>query len=80
MTSPDKPIPFFTHDAAHYDPDHEIWINVRGGASVCIKRTDEGIVVDVLSQSGNVAASTYAFFDSELYDGTPECFSGEGAP
>ena len=58
--------PFFTVDQANSDGD-AMWINVTGGGSVCIKRTDEGIVVDVLPQDGDPVTGTYAFW-GELHN------------
>ena len=57
--------PFFTVDQANCD-EETMWINVTGGGSVCIKRTDEGIVIDVLPQEGDPVTGTYAFW-SELH-------------
>jgi len=57
---------FCTVDQANSDVD-TVWLNVVGGGSVCIKRTDEGIVIDVLPQNGDPVASTYAFWN-ELHD------------
>jgi hypothetical protein len=67
----DKPLAFFQVDAVNSNDDGELWVNVMGGASVCIKRTDEGIVIDVLAQSSECVASTYAFF-AEMYDQSEE--------
>ena len=48
--------PFFTVDQANSDGD-TMCINVTGGGSVCIKRTDEGIVVLQTSTDPEVVAA-----------------------
>jgi len=48
---------------------HErLWVTVRN-ISVCIIRTDEGVVVDMFeknAEDGDHIATTYAFFDTDM--------------
>ena len=56
----------FTVDLSNSDDDR-FYINVLGGSSVCIHRTHEGLIVDIISQSGEGVATCAAEYH-QLHD------------
>jgi hypothetical protein len=57
---------FLTFDQANSE-GNEVWLDVVGGSSICIRRTDDGIRVDLLTQIGHRTATTHASWN-ELHD------------
>ena len=56
----------FTIDQSNSD-DNVLYVNILGGSTVCINRTHEGVIIDLVSQLG-VGVATCAAEYHQLHD------------